>query len=354
MKKGLLGFLAIVVVLMTAVSMYFISFSTSSYINYKDYVMSFESEDWLKEGEDVYSFSNGERNNTKNWNRTWYGQEIRKENGEQYMYLYDADKDMLAVNEKGESDLSYGGESSFYYLTNVITEASGKEDPLKIKLTVCRDGEGWFGDGGCLLFRIGFFSKNSLTMTEEEFALYGFTKEDFEDGWYYFDFTNKVNKATEKDWFNIDAEFSVPEFFNNTNEETGKVEDYVKIQFKYSDGATEEVEDVALKIKDIILTAPSTVKLISEKGTFDFRKPTDVAVQIDMEKPNVQKVYFEGVARRYLLGSNAYYLEDNKVVFKKEYLETLNTGDNKFVIVVDGAECNYTIDVKSAILALEA
>ena len=157
MKKGFLGFLAIVFILMTAISMYFISFSTSYYINYKDYVLNFGSEDWLEDGEDIYSFANGDKNNVGNWDRTWYGQEIRKSNGEQYIYLYDKGKDMLAVNDKGEADLSYGGESSFYYRTNVITEASGKKDPLKIKLTVGRDGEGWYGEkGGCLLFRLGF------------------------------------------------------------------------------------------------------------------------------------------------------------------------------------------------------
>ncbi|MBR2613972.1 MAG: hypothetical protein IKC71_00020 [Clostridia bacterium] len=366
MKKRILAFVAMIAVLATAMSICVSSLSVSAKV--VSYDKNFASSMWF----DTYAANAPEHltstdaydafdltwvpagaNADFNYGatfapRAWQGVEVRRDKDadgnlipdEQYLYFYD--KGLDSVQPEGSF---VGMNYAFWSTPSVISAAATTDKPFEVELVFKKDGAGW-ENGGAIWVRFGFYGPNVKTATENweaaDWEAAGLVNAslsenpaaNYENGWYYHYITTAINSdgsnneyyvSPDTGWSVLRTQINVPAVYDGANR--------FSIQLKYSDGATEEIEDLGFKIKRFSISATVDIGLETTEATFDKAAPADVEIGANVKSTDTIEIFTtNGVVEP----DGNYFVDEGKIVLKAEFLNTLPEGDNVLDIEING------------------
>ncbi|MBE5757186.1 MAG: hypothetical protein E7342_05220 [Clostridiales bacterium] len=360
MKKRILALVAMVAVLATAMSLCISSLSAQAAV--KEYSKNFAAADWFDkyaaaESDHVTSTDDydafdltwvpaNDYDNGQTWGpRHYQGLEIRREKatGEQYLYMYDKGMDMHEDTTLNGTT-NWGMVYSFWNAPSTISAAALSDNPLDVELVFKKDGAGW-ETGGAVWVRIALWGGNvhakTAEWTDADWEANGLVagkldenpNANYTSGWYYTYITDKINSDgtnneyytdAETGWSVIRTKINVPKIFDGATR--------FSIQFRYADQQTEEVEDLALKIKRFTISANLDLGFKTHEATFDKDNPANIEIQANVTADSTMEMFENGL----IDPDGNYYVDQGKIVLKKEFLSTLSNGQHTFTIEVDG------------------
>ncbi|MBE5757188.1 MAG: hypothetical protein E7342_05230 [Clostridiales bacterium] len=340
MKKRILALVAMVAVLATAMSLCVSSLSVSA--KKLDREQGFSSLQYFTGDELVYDIARtkySERigtpavtNDAGYDNYKHQGVQIRRDSLEAesgYLYLFDRGEDMNA------NLASAAGKTRLFWNTTATSFCYGTETPMEIEVVFKKDGADWEAGKKALDFSFTLWSTKASSMSNTEYEALGLNPADFKGGNYKIDLTEKLNGSVEDGSYTLNEETGwcvlktstlVPAVYDS--EATR-----VYMHYQYSNGATEEVETLNLMIKRVVFSVELTLGFETHEATFDKANPTNVEIKANVTSESTMEMFDD---KGIIDPDGNYYLDEGKIVIKKEYLNTLSNGTYTFKIEVDG------------------
>ena len=247
-------------------------------------------------------------NGMGNWDRFQYGQELVQTPTEQYLRLYDQPSSYAYYNANTS-------DSNFYFFTDAIKQSVGINEPLIIKFRLRKVGEGWANASGVSL---------KITSWSPSQSVWGLVE----------DYTNELAEVPVGEWAEIEKAFIVPEIWADVES--------VQVQFVY--GAKTDVElQIACISSYVPIDTTNVPEVNPQTATFNGANPEDVTVSVALKDFSLSPIKLNDVA----VNKVNYSLSADKteLTFKKEYLKTLENGENVFSISTPGGECTLTVTV---------